>query len=399
MSIEFDANIGKEPPQGGSSSLSADEIRTAGGAIAADLEYLLTGGSANAYTATPSPAWTSYADGAVIYLEIHAASTTAANINVSGLGTVEIYKVSQSGSLVALTGTELPVGLRGKFVYDSGISKFVLASDHRLQAADIPSTLNATTFAGDITLPLGGGVMGPAGNAGYTYFCGGASEGQSNGAYISLSGVGWTGDAGYYCGNNAGAAHSFFDKNGAEQLRVDENGLNANYITPLSGVSLNNGTSHGLWGIHGNGGLHNHLSNAYSTGVWGASQSNGFSDGAGALYCGNSNFYPGAHQQFAPLTTRAASTAFAVCPVATGDVAIVEIMEDGATNGVLAFVTNGAVYLADLIPSYAKNAAYVLSSTPGAAEAGIYLSAGVLYIKPGSSWTAKIGSFSKIWKA
>lgn len=40
-----------------------------------------------------------------------------------------------------------------------------------------------------------------------------------------------------------------------------------------------------------------------------------------------------------------------------------------------------------------------LAEAGGAAEVGVYLSAGVLYYKPGSSYTGKMSSFSKIAKA
>lgn len=177
--------------------------------------------------------------------------------------------------------------------------------------------------------------------------------------------------------NSGGAI--YLQENANNQAWVNSDGLNASALY--------------AYNIYSQG------SSASYCSVSGRRQINGSDSAALVVYADNHATYPGAHQQFAPLMARAASTAFAVCPVATGDMAIVDIMEDGGTNGVMAFVTGGSVYLDNLMPSFTKNAAYVVSSTPGAAEVGVYLSAGVLYIKPGSSWTPKIGTFSKVWKA
>lgn len=69
-----------------------------------------------------------------------------------------------------------------------------------------------------------------AGNTGTTYFAGGTlSASRTDGAVIALAGVsasGSPGGASYYTGaTGAGAQHRFFDKNLAQQLQVDENGV------------------------------------------------------------------------------------------------------------------------------------------------------------------------------
>lgn len=108
--------------------------------------------------------------------------------------------------------------------------------------------------------------------------------------------------------------------------------------------------------------------------------------------------YPGANQSFAPLTTRAASTAIAVCPVATGDMAYVTILESSIASCKVKVDTAGTVTFTDL-DGNAASASIVNSSSPAAAEYGVYISAGILYFKGGSSYAGKMSSFSQIGKA
>lgn len=67
------------------------------------------GGTANAITLTLTPALAAYANGVRIRFKATANNTGATTVNVSGLGTRNIYKLSGT-SLVALTGGEIVSG-------------------------------------------------------------------------------------------------------------------------------------------------------------------------------------------------------------------------------------------------------------------------------------------------
>lgn len=128
----------------------------------------------------------------------------------------------------------------------------------------------------------------------------------------------------------------------------------------------------------------------------GRAATDGTDSAAIRLHADNHATYPGAYQEFAPLDTRAASTAFAVAPVAAGDTGRAELQDNVAatTNCVANVDSAGTVTFLS-----GSDAKYVNSSSPASGEIGVYISAGVLYGKPGSSFTGKIASFSRIGKA
>lgn len=79
--------------------------------------YGTAGGTGNALTLTPSPALLAYADGVAFDFKASATNTGAATVNVNGLGTRSIYRVTDSGS-VALSGGEIVNGGIYRLVYD-----------------------------------------------------------------------------------------------------------------------------------------------------------------------------------------------------------------------------------------------------------------------------------------
>lgn len=405
MSIEYSSNIGKEPPQGGSGDASdltsgtLSDARLSSGILNATYQhnqYVLTTGTSTAYVATPTVAIV-LADGVEILCGIHTTSGASPTLNVSGTGAKAIYKEGAAGLTAVGTGQLLSGPNIYKFTYNSGFNGWVVSSPLFLQAADIPSTLNATTFGSS------GVVVGYATNqiykdsAYYHLALYGGNQGTEGriflygGAHASKPG-----DIEYLCGSASGAAHSFFDKNGAVALTINEDGINvADRI--FCGVIEPYGSGYGLE-------IRN-ISNNQSIKTI-AGSSNDFANGAGSEYFGHQHAtYPGAHMQFAPLSTRAASTAFAVCPVASGDTARVEVQNNiGTTSngGCLVFIDhNGTVTLKN--PYGDATSLFVNSSSPATGEIGIYLSAGVLYCKPAADYTGgsaiKIATFSRIAKA
>ena len=264
-----------------------------------------------------------------------------------------------------------------------------------LTASDIPSTLNATTFSNNagatsyflspqFLLNQGNRLFGQGeGDTSWSNFAGGSAGSQANGAFIRPYGNSHATKPGiteYYTGNASGAKHQFFDKNGVEKFRVDETGS----YSPTYGYALLGFSSGGSnYQLKLGGGANNVGINSVA---------------AGAEYHTVSSGYPYANIQSAPLITRAASTAIALCPVATGDMAYVTILESSIASCKVKVDTAGTVTFTDL-DGNAASASIVNSSSPAAAEYGVYISAGVLYFKGGSSYAGKMSSFSQIGKA
>ena len=411
MSLSTQIKVLGGLPSAGSppaSSLSADEI----------VQHLgTTGGTANARTLSGSTLV--LAAGLRISFISHTANSGSVTLDIGeGSGAVPLYfpSFATPNQPANLSASQLFAGLPVVAEY-SASGYWVVVSALPLGAANIPSTLNATAFVGAANLSAGGYFSGTFSNGSsnapmliaggslsnnaYALFSGasaGTSESQSSGGFVRLYGnshASKPGDAEYYTGTASGAAHSFFDKNGAEQLKIDENGAAANILRAaqiqvassalyINGVEIYRADSSNWFGAWGGG-------NAGDPRI--------------IMYGKDNATYPGAHQQFASLSTRSASTAFAVCPVATGDYGFVDLRENQyagsspSTWGALIWVdTAGAVTLNS--PVYGTvSSTFVNSSSPGAAEIGIYVSAGVLYCKPGSSFTGKIATFSKIGKA
>ena len=377
-------------------NLSADEV----------VRHLgTTGGTANARTLSGSTL--TLAAGLRVSFVSHTTNSGAVTLDIGeGSGALPVYFPSFAvpNQPANLSASQLFTGLPVLAEY-SASGYWVVVSALPLGAGNIPSTLNATTFGGQITQTSG--YFQPAANQGILSGTTTASVNIGTGTNWSQAGNGGAfatffpnghatkpGDAEYYCGSASGAAHSFFDKNGVEKLIVNEDGVISYGATYLGDNVQSYGSNYSL-GFY-------IISNTQAI-MHRAGSS--FAGGAGSLIYGIDHAtYPGAHQQFAPLSTRAASTAFAVCPVATGDSAVVELFS-GSGNGIQVVIhvdSTGTVTLHDP-DGVAYNTAYTVTSSPAASYIGIYWSAGVLYIKPGSDFTGgsaiKLATFSKIAKA
>lgn len=81
------------------------------------LTYKVAGGTANAITVTLDEAAAAYTTGMIVRFKAGATNTAATTINVSGLGTKNIYK-SASGSIGALVGGEIISGGMYEVAYD-----------------------------------------------------------------------------------------------------------------------------------------------------------------------------------------------------------------------------------------------------------------------------------------
>lgn len=83
--------------------------------------YGLTGGVANTYTLTLSPAITNYVVGQVFRVRFHAANTGASTININGLGAKSLVKFSGISPTNALVSGDISVGTPGmiyEIMYD-----------------------------------------------------------------------------------------------------------------------------------------------------------------------------------------------------------------------------------------------------------------------------------------
>lgn len=115
----------------------------------------------------------------------------------------------------------------------------------------------------------------------------------------------------------------------------------------------------------------------------------------------NSNLHtysPWGHVQTSLCQVRTASTAYAICDVATGDKVKAEIGETSIADCLVFVNADGSISLYDRIGGTAS-ASIVNSSSPGATEYGVYISAGKLYFKGGSSYAGRMGHHSRVWKA
>ena len=104
-----ETNAGNSASNAANSESAAQTAQTGAEAALAEIEqragdYVTAGGSANALTATPSPAWTSYVAGAELKVKAIATNSGAATINVSGLGTKNIKFVTGDGTTADLIG-------------------------------------------------------------------------------------------------------------------------------------------------------------------------------------------------------------------------------------------------------------------------------------------------------
>lgn len=131
-----------------------------------NLTYLTAGGSANAQTATPLPAWTSYVAGHVLCLKIATANTGATTLNVSALGAKNIFRQD----LTALKMGDLVVGQIAYFVYDG--TQFILSNLPPIQS--LFGTLASTNLetAGRFTQTLAGTGAATFGTNGCLWQCG-----------------------------------------------------------------------------------------------------------------------------------------------------------------------------------------------------------------------------------
>lgn len=77
-----------------------------------------TGGTSSAFTLTPAPAITAYAENQTFDVEFNAASTGTPTLDISGLGAKSLkFRGPTTGALVSV-GTRIPSGWRSKVTYD-----------------------------------------------------------------------------------------------------------------------------------------------------------------------------------------------------------------------------------------------------------------------------------------
>lgn len=200
----------------GAKSLSADGISAA-------IWCGTAGGTANAITLT-IPGNPTVVAGMVISWRAAAANSGSVTIN-TGSGAKPLYKqVDPIYGISNLQSGAIQNRSQNFAQWSEYHEAWMLLSPVPLSASDIPSTLNTTTFGS-------GGVVVGWGNQVYKdsttsnlYLLGGNQGTEARVFLYGNSHASKPGDAEYYTGTASGAAHSFFDKNGVEQLKIDENG-------------------------------------------------------------------------------------------------------------------------------------------------------------------------------
>ena len=97
----------------------ADPITFVDTAIQTQLYSAFTsGGTSTAYTLTPSPAITAYAENQRFAVEFHTASGASPTLAVSGLATKNLKYRDSAGTKVAVASGDIPSGWRSDIIYD-----------------------------------------------------------------------------------------------------------------------------------------------------------------------------------------------------------------------------------------------------------------------------------------
>lgn len=128
-------------PQSGPNATQAGNYVNAGQIQQQGVTYFADTGGANAYVATPVPAWTSYQAGQAIALNIKTSNSGASTLNVSGLGAKNVITTS----LGVLPASAVIVSQVANFVYDGAQFQLAPASYYATAPPSTSSTFVATT--------------------------------------------------------------------------------------------------------------------------------------------------------------------------------------------------------------------------------------------------------------
>jgi len=110
------------------------------------------GGSADTYTATPSPAITAYTTGSEFNLKVNADNTGASTLNVSAVDPKDIKKYDGAGAVVDLEAGDLQQDQYYKVIYDG--TQFVVLNPQAPYISTTNMEITATTSAtGTVLLP------------------------------------------------------------------------------------------------------------------------------------------------------------------------------------------------------------------------------------------------------
>ncbi len=101
----------------GTTALPATQAAVQGQAYKA----FTTGGSGTAYTLTPAPAITAYAENQEFDVEFHTASSGTPTINVSGLGARDLQWYTNAAGALGSVGANIPAGFRSRVTYDGSV--------------------------------------------------------------------------------------------------------------------------------------------------------------------------------------------------------------------------------------------------------------------------------------
>lgn len=159
-----------------------------------------TGGTGTAYTATPSPAWTSYVAGQTLWATFNVISGASPTLNVSGLGaTVNLVKQQGDGTYTNIVATDIPASHRSRVTLLSttqALVEILPATGKLIGVRVISSTQTYTPSAGttrvQVLLQGGGGAGGGTAVTGAGQQATGAG-GSAGGWAISFLSAGFSG--------------------------------------------------------------------------------------------------------------------------------------------------------------------------------------------------------------
>lgn len=152
-----------------------------------------TGGSSTAFTLTPSPALSALAENQEFDVEFHTAAGSTPTLAISGLTAKSLKYRNSSGTLTAVTSTQIPSGWRSKVTYDG--TDYIVREVPPAAAGGSGLTVSATVATTSGTAVTIGSI--PAGTKQITVTLAGVSTSGTSNLLLQIGDAGGLETTGY----------------------------------------------------------------------------------------------------------------------------------------------------------------------------------------------------------